>query len=124
MRTSVPSIAHIPTQSGSGSVRWANFVKRLTLIWEVYKERYRLTALDSHALRDLGIDRDQVAREANRSFFRYPRKSPVGANLQFGCGGFSAMIVARDFYASDFSVENKCSRASVSDAIPAGQGVE
>ena len=97
MRTSVPSIAHIPIQSGSGRVRWANFVKRPTLIWEVCKERYRLTALDSHALSDLGIDRDQVAREANRSFFRYPRKSPVGAYLQVGCSGFSAMIVARDF---------------------------
>lgn len=72
MRTSLPSIAHIPAQSGSGRVRWANFVKRLELMWDVYKERDRLKGLDSHALRDLGIDRDQVAREANRSFLDIP----------------------------------------------------
>ena len=73
MRTSVPSIAHIPAQSGSGRVRWTNIIERLELMWQVYKEREHLKHLDSHALKDLGIDRDQVAREANRSVLDIPQ---------------------------------------------------
>ena len=72
MRTSVPSIAHIPARTGSGRVRWTNLVARLGLMWQVYKERDQLKLLDDRTLADLGIDRDQVAREASRSPFDLP----------------------------------------------------
>ena len=67
MPTSVPSIAHIPSRRKSGRVRWINFVNRLELMWQVFKERDQLKSLDDHALKDLGLDRDQVKRETNRS---------------------------------------------------------
>ena len=72
MRTSVPSIAHIPTRPTTGRARWTSLVKRVGVMWQVFKERDRLNSLDDRMLRDLGIDRSQVDNEVRRSFTDIP----------------------------------------------------
>ncbi len=72
MRTSVPSIAQIPVRPTTGRARWTNFVARLGLMWQVFNERNQLKSLDDRTLKDLGLDRDQVEREAKRSFTDVP----------------------------------------------------
>lgn len=73
MRTSVPSIAHIPARQTSVRARWTDLVARLELMWQVNRERHSLEALDDRLLKDIGLDRGQVEAEAGKSFFDVPK---------------------------------------------------
>ncbi len=73
MRTSVPSIAHIPARVSPVRARWTDIVARLELMWRVSRERNHLKALDDRMLKDIGLDRGQVEAETGKSFFDVPK---------------------------------------------------
>lgn len=72
MRTSVPSIAHIPATRVPGHIGWTSLITRLEMMWQIYKERNALKSLDTRLLNDLGIEPGQAQAEANRSFYDIP----------------------------------------------------
>ncbi len=72
MRTSVPSIAYIPSSGTTAPFRLATLWQRVKLMWQVRKERNALQSLDADRLHDIGIDLHKAAAEAKRSFFDVP----------------------------------------------------
>ncbi|MEM7620443.1 MAG: DUF1127 domain-containing protein [Pseudomonadota bacterium] len=46
-----------------------NFVKKA---YEIARQRHHLLNLEEHQLRDIGLTKDQVARETQRSFWDVP----------------------------------------------------
>ena len=74
MRTSVPTVSRFPIAQTSRRKIFTDVIVRLETMWQVYRERHALRSLDDHMLKDLGLDRGQVAKEANRSFFDVPNQ--------------------------------------------------
>lgn len=69
-----PSVAHQERKGGNGFARAIRFAADLRDVvgrW-LWRAHYReeLEHLSEHQLRDMGLDRDELRREANKPFWR------------------------------------------------------
>ncbi len=54
-----------------GITLWVSKAGRLLMIWQQrYAERQAMAALEPHRLVDIGLTRDEIAREAAKPFWR------------------------------------------------------
>ena len=69
--TTLPRILGVPLFAGPIFRQTAERVARLVLQWhERIRQRYQLAAMDVRMLRDIGLNRTDVAREAAKSFWQ------------------------------------------------------
>ena len=56
---------------GYGIANWLTRIFNTVLAWQRWhQERRHLLSLDDHMLRDIGLSRDDVAREVDKPFWR------------------------------------------------------
>ena len=72
MRTSVPTVTRLPISQTSRRKGLSDVIVRMETMWQIFRERQALRSMDDHMLKDLGLDRGQVEKEVNRSFFDVP----------------------------------------------------
>lgn len=72
MRTSVPTVTRLPNLQTSRRKIFNDAIARLEMMWQVYRERQTLRTLDDREIKDIGLNRDLVDKEARRSFFDVP----------------------------------------------------
>jgi uncharacterized protein YjiS (DUF1127 family) len=57
--------------------QFGRIASRLMLVLQIYKERRALLALSDHMLKDIGLSRSQIHREAMRGLFDIPDQHPA-----------------------------------------------
>ena len=75
MVSKTATTAGFGTELGSDEPR--SFLERIQFALKVRRERQALQALDEATLRDLGLSRADVEREANRGLLDLPRQNPT-----------------------------------------------